>query len=84
MIDLLEIEVKIAKISNCQGSALASGAVCLARVVSVPKICAEIAAKSSSFKERVGARLLSHLLPQKLLCWQACSVSMLVGKCVQI
>ena len=49
MIDLLEIEVEIAKIINYQGSAL-SGVVCLARHVSVPKRCAEIAAKSSSFK----------------------------------
>ena len=55
MIDLPEIEVEIAKISNYQGSALASGVVCLARLVSVPKICPEIAAKSSSFRERVGA-----------------------------
>ena len=54
MIDLLEIYVEIAKISNYQGSALASGVVCLARLVSVPKICAEIAAKSSSFRKRVG------------------------------
>ena len=50
MIDLLEIEVEIAKISIYQGSAL-SGVVCLARLVSVPKRCAEIAAKSSSFKD---------------------------------
>ena len=54
MIDLLEIEVEIAKISNYQGSAL-SGVVCLARLVSGPKRCAKIAAKSSSFRERVGA-----------------------------
>ena len=55
MIDLLEIEVEIAKISNYQGSAIASGAVYLARLVSVLKICAEISATSSSFRERVGA-----------------------------
>ena len=36
MIDLLEIEVEIAKIINYQGSAL-SGVVCLARLVSGPK-----------------------------------------------
>ena len=44
MIDLLEIEVEIAKISNYQGSAL-SGVVCLARLVSGPKRFAEIATK---------------------------------------
>ena len=44
MIDLLEIEVEIPKISNYQGSAL-SGVVCLARLMSGPKRCAEIAAK---------------------------------------
>ena len=54
MIDLLEIEVEIAKISNYQRSAL-SGVVCLPRLVSGPKRCAEIAAKSSSFRERAGA-----------------------------
>ena len=54
MVDLLEIEVEIAKISNYQGSAL-SGVVCLARLVSGPKTCSEIAAKSSSFRESVGA-----------------------------
>ena len=43
MVDLLEIEVEIAKISNYQGSAL-SGVVCFARLVSGPKRCAEIAA----------------------------------------
>ena len=36
MIDLLEIEAEIAKISNYQGSAL-SGGVCLARLVSGPE-----------------------------------------------
>ena len=54
MIDLLEIEVEIAKISNYQGSAL-SGVACLARLVSGPKRCDEIVAKSSSCRERVGA-----------------------------
>ena len=54
IIDLLEIEAEIAKISNYQESAL-SGVVCLARLVSGPNRCAEITAKSSSFRERVGA-----------------------------
>ena len=35
--------------------------------------------KCLSFREIVGAWLLSHLLPQKLLWWQACSVS-IVGR----
>ena len=58
MIDLLEIpveiEVEIAKISNYHGSGLSSACVS-SRLVSGPKRCAEIAAKSSSFRERVGA-----------------------------
>ena len=47
----------------------------LRRLMSMPKIYAEIAVKSASFIEIVGAWLLSHLLPQKLLWWEACSVS---------
>ena len=54
MIDLLEIGVEIVKISNYQWIAL-SGVVCLARIVSGQKRYAEIAAKSYSFRERVGA-----------------------------
>ena len=50
MIDLLEIEVEIAKISNYQGSAR-SGVVCLARLVSVPKSPQKVLV----FRERVGA-----------------------------
>ena len=38
------------------------------------KICAEIAVKSTGFREMVDAWLLTHQLPQKLLCWQACLV----------
>ena len=33
---------------------------------------AEIAVKSTGFREMVDAWLLAHQLPQKLLCWQAC------------
>ena len=41
------------------------------------KISAELA---TGFREIVGASLLSHLLPQRLLlCWQACFVCTLVG-----
>ena len=54
MIDLLEIEVEIVKISNYQGVHLVVP-VCLARLVSGQKRCAEIATKSFSFRERVGA-----------------------------
>ena len=54
MIDLLEIEVEMVKISNYQGSAL-SGACVPSRLVSDPKRCAEIAAKSYCFRETVGA-----------------------------
>ena len=50
MIDLLEIEVEIAKISNYQGMHLV-----VPKYLSEPKRCAEIATKSSSFRERVGA-----------------------------
>ena len=53
MINLLDFEVEIAKISNYQESAL-SGACVLCRIVSGPKRCAEIVSKSSSFRERVG------------------------------
>ena len=41
---------------------------------------AEVAVKSTGFREMVGAWLLTHQLPQKLLCWQACLVVSLVSK----
>ena len=41
---------------------------------------AEIAVKSTGFREMVGAWLLTHQLPEKLLCWQACLVVSLVSK----
>ena len=44
------------------------------------EISAEIAVKSTGFREMVGAWLLTHQLPQKLLCWQACLVVSLVSK----
>ena len=54
MIDLLEIEVEIAKISNYRASAL-SGACVPCKTCAWAEKIAEIAAKSSSFRERVGA-----------------------------
>ena len=36
--------------------------------------------KCMSFRKIVGAWLLSHLLLQKLLCWQACFLLLLVGE----
>ena len=44
------------------------------------EISAEIAVKSTGFREMVGEWLLTHQLPQKLLCWQACLVVSLVSK----
>ena len=41
---------------------------------------AEIAVKSTGFREMTGAWLLTRQLPQKLLCWQACLVVSLVSK----
>ena len=41
----------------------------------MPKMYAKIAMKCTGFREIVGIWLLSHLLPQKPLRWQACSVS---------
>ena len=70
MMDLLEIEVEIVKISNYQGSALAS--VAFKTLCQCQKCVPKSPQKSSCFRERVVAWLLSHLLPQKLLCWQAC------------
>ena len=55
-IDLQETVVEIAKINNYQGSALSSDVVCpLKSLMSVPKICAEIAVKSISFREIIGS-----------------------------
>ena len=51
MIDLPEIEIEIAKISNYQGMHLVVPE-CL---VGAEKMCRKIAAKGSSFIERVGA-----------------------------
>ena len=45
------------------------------KLMSMLKNDAEIAVKSIGFREMVGTSLLPHLLPQKLLCWQACFVS---------
>ena len=46
----------------------------LIKVETKKKISAEIAVKSTGFREMVDAWLLTHQLPQKLLCWQACLV----------
>ena len=46
----------------------------LKKVEMKKKISAEIAAKSTGFREMVDTWLLTHQLPQKLLCWQACLV----------
>ena len=79
MIDLLEIEVEIAKISNYQGMHLvvlcALQDLCQSRK-DVPKSPQKVLVLEKG--------LLSYLLPQRLLCWQACLVSMLVGECAQI
>ena len=44
------------------------------------EMSAEIAVKGTGFREMIGAWLLTHQLPQKLLCWQACLVVSLVSK----
>ena len=83
MIDLLEIEVEIAKISNYQVMHLvvlcALQDLCQSRK-DVPK---------SPQKVLVLEKGLAHdcyhiCFPKKLLCWQACLVSMLVGERAQI
>ena len=71
MMSLVEKVSQIEKITNHCGRSLASDEVCSEKT----GVNAEIAMKSTSFREIVGALLLTHLLPQKLLCWQACFVS---------
>ena len=76
MIDLLEIEVEIGKISNYQGSAL-SGVVCLAKLESGPKRCAEIAAKVLIFEKGLAHDCYHICFPKsccadkhaQLVCW---------------
>ena len=46
-----------------------------ALILCMPKRIAKIAMKVYEFTETVGAWLLLQLLPQKLLWWQACVVS---------
>ena len=61
-----------------EGSILRCWMVCaLERLIQVEtkkKISAEIAVKSTGFREMVDAWLPTHQLPQKLFCWQACLV----------
>ena len=60
-----------------EGSILRWMMCALERLISVEtkkKTSAEIAVKSTGFREMVDAWLLTHQLPQKLLCWQACLV----------
>ena len=68
---------EIEKVANHFGRSLTIDGVCSEKtdVCQCRKISAEIALKSTGFREIVGAGLLTHLLPQKLLCWQACFVS---------
>ena len=47
----------------------------LRRLMSMPKNKCRNRRESTGFREIVGAGLLTHLLPQKLLCWQVCFVS---------
>ena len=47
----------------------------LRRLMSMPKNKCRNRREKYCFREIVGAGLLTHLLPQKLLCWQACFVS---------
>ena len=53
MPDLVENAAEIAKITNYRGRSLASDNVCPEK--SVPKLCAGIAAKSTSFREIIVA-----------------------------
>ena len=66
MIDLLEIEVEIAKISNYQGSALSGACVPCKTCVWAEK-CAEIAAKTSSLEKGL-ARDCYHICFPKSCC----------------
>ena len=67
---------EIEKVAGHFGRSLTSDDVCSEKTdAQCRKISAEIAVKSTGFREIVGAGLLTHLLPQKLLCWQTCFVS---------
>ena len=78
MLDLVKNVAEIAKITNYRGWLLASDEVCPEKTyVSAKKYVPKSPSKCPSFREIVGTWLLSHLLPQKLVWWQACSVSVI-------
>ena len=56
--------------------------VCLGKtgIETKKEMSAEITVKSTGFRDMIGAWLLTHQLPQKLLCWQASLVVSLVSK----